>query len=291
MITTGTPNAAKLKVMEDTGNVQWDLIDAEGQMMFKAAHDKMLEPIDYDLLYKITPREDFVSGSAQPDGFASVAFGWVLAWSTKAFSSNPPRNWADFWDTGKFKGRRAMYAEPKPLLEIALMADGVPKDRIYPIDVNRAYAKLDKIKPHIDVWVSDTAQYDVLMQNGEVDLMLGTLGRTVLAKQHGVPFDFTFNDGAWEQSYWIVPKGAPNAGNAMKLLAWMGQPAPQAAFADAFSIGVPNSKAYALMKPDVAATLPTAPQNVPKELRVDAKWWTDNLDAMNRRWLDWYTKR
>ncbi len=111
------------------------------------------------------------------------------------------------------------------------------------------------------------------------------------SKQHGAPFDFTFNDGLWEQSYWIIPKSAPNAANAMKLLAWMGQPKIEADFANAFDIGVPNSKAYALMKPEVAANLPTAPANVAKQLRIDAKWWSDNLDAMNRRWLDWYSKR
>ncbi len=153
VITTGTPDAAKLKVMEDTGSVQWDLLDAEGQMMFKAADQKILEPIDYGLLYQVAPQSDFVAGSAQPDGFASVAFGWVLAWNTKSFPGDPPQGWADFWNVEKFKGRRAMYAEPKPLLEVALMADGVPRDKIYPIDVDRAYAKLDQIKPHVDVWV------------------------------------------------------------------------------------------------------------------------------------------
>ena len=57
----------------------------------------------------------------------------------------------------------------------------------------------------------------------------------------------------------------------------------RANFVDLFPVGVPNQKAYALMKPDVAANLSTAPQYLPKELFVNAKWWTDNLDAVNRR--------
>ena len=75
----------------------------------------------------------------------------------------------------------------------------------------------------------------------------------------------------------------------MKLLAWMSLSDVEANFVDLFPVGVPNQKAYALMKPDVAANLPTAPANLPKELFINAKWWTDNLDTVNRRWLEWYT--
>ncbi len=234
VVTTGVPDAAKLKVMEDTGNVQWDLVAAEAQMMYQAVEQNLLSPIDYGLVDRVVARADLLAGAAQPYGFASDSFGWVLAWSTKAYPSNPPQSWADFWNVEKFKGRRAVYAQPKPLLEIALVADGVPKDRLYPLDVDRAYAMLDRIRPHIDVWVADTGQFDMLLQNGEVDLLQGTLGRTILAKQHGAAVDFTFNEGVWEQSYWVIPKGAPNAANAMKLLAWMAQPAVEAAFSRLF---------------------------------------------------------
>ena len=34
----------------------------------------------------------------------------------------------------------------------ALVADGVPKDKLYPLDLDRAFKKLDEIKPHIKVW-------------------------------------------------------------------------------------------------------------------------------------------
>lgn len=289
VVTTGTPDPAKLKLMEDNGNVEWDLVDAEGQMMFLAAKQGQLQKVDYDLVYKVAPKEDLISDTLQDYGLPSVAFGWVLAWNTKTFPTNPPQNWADFWNFEKFKGRRAAYAEPKPMLEIALLAAGVPKDKMYPLDVDRGFAKLTEIKPHIDVWVKDTGQYDVLLQNGEVDLMLGSLGRSWLSKGKGFPVDYTFNEGVWEQSFWVVPKGAPNSANAMKLLAWMAQPEIEADFVAAFPAGVPNRKAYALMKPDVANNVATAPQNLPKELQVDAKWWTDNLDSVNRRWLEWFT--
>lgn len=289
VVTTGTPDAAKLKLMAESGNVEWDVVDAEAQMMYAAEAAGLLEPIDYDLVYKVTPKADLIPDNLDQYGFPSISFGWVLAWNVKALPNGGPQSWADFWNVEKFPGRRALYSQPKPLLEAALMADGVPMDKIYPIDLDRAFKKLDEIRPHIDVWYEDLGQADVLLKNGEVDMMLTSNGRAHAAKQDGLPIDFTFNQGAWEQGYWIVPKNAPNAENAMKLIAWTSQPAGEAAFAKAFGYGGPNKLSYEGLDPAVLAGLPTAPENLPKQLAVDGKWWTDNLETVNRRWLEWYT--
>ena len=289
VITTGSPDAAKLKLMEQSGNVEWDLIDAEGQMMLTAAKNGEIQKIDYDLLHKVVPADDLLTSTLSDYGFPSVAFGWVLAWSTDAFPQNPPKNWADFWDAEKFKGRRAVYANARPNLEIALLADGVPRDKIYPIDVDRAFKKLDELKPHVDVWVENTSQDHVLMQNAEVDLLMGSLGRSFLAKGKGLPFDYTMQDGLWQQSYWIVPTHAPNAENAMKLIAWMAQAEPEAEFVSNFLAGMPNKKAYPLMSKEISDSIPTSPDNIKRQVKISAEWWTDNLDTVNRRWLDWYS--
>ena len=53
----------------------------------------------------------------------------------------------DYWDAKKFPGPRGMYNAPTYILEFALIADGVPKDKLYPLDVPRAFKSLDRIKP------------------------------------------------------------------------------------------------------------------------------------------------
>jgi len=206
----------------------------------------------------------------------------------KVMVGKAPQSWADFWDVEKFPGRRALYAQPKPLLEMALLADGVPIDKLYPIDLDRAFKKLDQIKKHVNVWYKDLGQVDALLQNGEVDMLLTSNGRAHAAKKAGFPVDYTFKEGAWEQGYWVVMKNAPNAENAMKLIAYTALPEGQAAFAKAFAYGGPNKKAYAMMDPQVAAGLPTAPQNLPGQFQIDAKWWTDHLEEVNRRWVEWF---
>jgi putative spermidine/putrescine transport system substrate-binding protein len=120
-------------------------------------------------------------------------------------------------------------------------------------------------------------------------MMLTSNGRAHAAKKESLPVDFTFNQGAWEQGYWVVPAGAPNRDNAMKLIAWTAQPEGQAAFAKAFGYGGPNLKSYEGLDADVLAGLPTAPDNLSKQLAVSGEWWSEHLEEVNKRWLTWYS--
>lgn len=292
VITTGTPDAARLLLMHQTGNMEWDIVDAEAPMLFAAVDADALAPIDYDLIHQITPADDLIPDNLLTHGFPSISFGWVLAWNADAeFPAGAPQSWADFWDVEQFPGRRALYADPKPLLEAALMADGVAVDAIYPIDLDRAFAKLDEIRPHVAIWYEDLGQADVLLRNAEVDMMLTSNGRAHAAKNDGLPVDFTFNQGAWEQGYWVVPAAAPNLGNAMKLVAWTSQAEGQAAFAEAFGYGGPNLRSYEGLSAEVLSGLPTAPENLPVQVAVDGEWWAANAGEVTRRWLEWFTLR
>jgi putative spermidine/putrescine transport system substrate-binding protein len=290
VVTTGVPDLAKMRLMAQSGKVEWDLVAAEGQMMRNAAKGGILQPIDYDLIFKVVSRDDINTSDLHEFGFPSIALGYTLCWNTKTVK-NPPQNWADFWNTEKFAGRRAVYARAKPFLEAALLADGVAKKDLYPLDVDRAFKKIDQIKKHVNVWVESTAQFDVLMQNGEVDYLLATQGRATQSRDKGFPVDYTFTDGFWEQSTFAVMKNSPNTANAQKLLAWIAQPEGQAKLAAAWACGVSNKRAYELMSPEAVAQLPTAPVNLPKMVKIDTDWWTANNDAVTRRWLAWVAAR
>jgi putative spermidine/putrescine transport system substrate-binding protein len=104
-------------------------------------------------------------------------------------------------------------------------------------------------------------------------------------RRSGAPVDFTYNQGAWIQSFWVVPKGARNRESAMKLMAFYTRPENEAQFSTLFANGVPNMKAYALMSKETVALLPTSPENIGKQIRIDAAWWAKNVDDVTRRWL------
>ena len=47
----------------------------------------------------------------------------------------------------------------------------------YPLNVDRAFRSLDRIKPHVKVWWSDNSQAQQLMEQEEVDLITMMNGR------------------------------------------------------------------------------------------------------------------
>src|SRR5580700_1787510 len=124
------------------------------------------------------------NAAAMPENYRSpysVAYEFyssVLAYSqTKYPAGAAPDSWADFWDVKKFPGRRALRNHPLATLEAALMADGVAPDELYPLDVDRAFKKLEQIKPYITVWWTSGAQSAQLLNDGEVDMVMAWNGR------------------------------------------------------------------------------------------------------------------
>ena len=83
-----------------------------------------------------------------PYGVGNNVYTTVLAYRTDAFKGRrAPASWADFWNVKDIPGRRGLRKHPFDTIEEALMADGVATDKVYPCDIDRALASLDKIKP------------------------------------------------------------------------------------------------------------------------------------------------
>src|SRR5262245_57539354 len=198
----GIPDLAKIQAMVQSHAVEWDLVDAEGQMMLRLAAQDMLERADFSII----PRADLMPSAVSEWGIGSVSYGYVLGWSTKKFAAKEPATWRDFCAPGAFPGRRAMYAQALPNLEFALVADGVPMDKLYPLDVDRAFRILERYKPLVNVWYKSGTQIPTLLRGEEVDLIAATAGRMIDLKKSGAPVNFTYNQGAWMQSFWVVPK-------------------------------------------------------------------------------------
>ena len=108
-------------------------------------------------------REDQLQGvEARPTPRTSTtaATTWWPTSTSRRSSATTPRpsppassrsSWAEFWDLKKFPGPRMLtdLAAGAIDLEFALLADGVPKDKLYPIDVDRAFKSLDRVRPAI----------------------------------------------------------------------------------------------------------------------------------------------
>jgi len=148
VVETSPADFGKLRAMVDSGNVEWDVTEIGGQDAIRAQEMKLVEKIDD----KIVDRSKYPEKARSQYVFASSVYTTIIGYRTDVFKGgSQPKGWADWWDVKKFPGARSMRDHPTDNLEFALIAEGVPMDKLYPIDFDRAFKKLDQIKPHVSV--------------------------------------------------------------------------------------------------------------------------------------------
>jgi len=159
-----------IKSQVASGKPTWDVVDVPTGYCLRGGEQGLLEKLDFSKL---------PNGAAMPEAYRSpysVAYEFyssVLAYSQKKFSAEAaPNSWADFWDVKAFPGPRSLRNHPVDNIEAALMADGVAADKLYPLDVDRAFKKLDEIHKHINVWWSTGQQPAQLLVDKEVVLAM-----------------------------------------------------------------------------------------------------------------------
>jgi putative spermidine/putrescine transport system substrate-binding protein len=122
-------------------------------------------------------------------GVGNVALATGLAYRKDKFPGGGPKSWADFWDVKRFPGNRSLYNRSFTAMSYALLADGVAPDKLYPMDMDRAFRKLGEIKPHIKVWWTQANQSQQLIRDGEVDMIAMWNARANELAEQGVPLE------------------------------------------------------------------------------------------------------
>lgn len=277
-----------LKAKVDSGNINWDVVQAEADEMELGCADGILLPLDWD---KIGTRDQFLPGTATDCGAGVITWSFALAWDG-AVQKAAPTSWADMWDLEKFPGKRGLRKSAKGSLEIALMADGVPPAEVYdvlatPEGVDRAFAELDKIKPQI-VWWESGAQVLQLLASGEIGLTSaydGSLHKYAASEKRD--FELTYNQALYASDYWVILKGTQHEAEAQQLVAYLSQPDHMAKLPEKLPYGVPNAEAMAKVPEALAATLLTSKANVEKAVPIDTAFWLDNGEELNKRFAAW----
>ncbi|MFU0503377.1 ABC transporter substrate-binding protein [Pseudaminobacter sp. NGMCC 1.201702] len=279
----GPTDYGKLKAMVESGSVAWDVVDVEMDFAIKAAKEGLLEPIDFN----VVPKADLDPRFTTDHAVGSFYYSFVLAWNNGAVSDEPS-GWADMFDLAKFPGKRTFYKWSAPgVIEIALLADGVPADKLYPLDLDRAFKKLDTIKSEI-VWWSGGAQSQQLIASGEATFGQLWNGRIFALQQEGADVGVSWNQNMTAADVLVVPKGAKNKDAAMKFLATATSPKGQASFAEASGYAPTNTAAKAEMPEDVVKSLPDA--YVEGQINLDMNYWAENRDMIAERWYAWQAK-
>ena len=276
---------AGIKAQMQGGNVYWDIVEVGPDDCVAGTQQGLFEPLDYS---KIPNAADLPAEFRKPNSLGYIGYSTVLAYNKKKYGDNPPQTWADFWDVKKFPGRRSLRGKAYVMLELALLADGVPHDKVYPVDVDRAYKKLEALKPDVTAWWSSGAQSAQLIADGEVDMIAIWNGRVSGAMKANPDIGYTFNEAIYQNTCLVVPKGSKHKEEAFKVINEMLSPDLQADIPKYIAYGPANPKAYTLGKiaDDVKSTLPSAPENYAKQVLIGADWWASDAGAKaTERWL------
>jgi putative spermidine/putrescine transport system substrate-binding protein len=263
-----------VRVQFKSGVVTFDLVEFGADQCARGAADGMYDKLDFSIIDKT----DLLPGSFSDYYVGSTIYAVVPAWNTKKFGTDGPQNWADVWNVDKFPGSRSFTKHPRYTLEAALLADGVTPDKLYPMDLDRAFASLKKIKPQVKVWWESGAQSTQLMKDGVVDVSSMFNARAESAIAAGGAVAYTFNQGIMNAGCWAIPKGAPHKALAMQVLAEFVKPEYQAHMTVYSNYGYSNRKAgeLGIIPPEVIAKLPTSSENIKKTVWMNFDWWAKN---------------
>lgn len=247
---------------------------------------KYLEPIDYSLV----PKDELLPGTYTKYGVALDLFSWAFGYRTDA--GGAPTRWADFFDTQKFPGKRGLVSwDVSTVLIGALLADGVAPDKLVPLDVKRALAKLDTIKKDI-VWFDTGSAGQDLLTSGEVRFIQLYANRITSSRDKGDKVDILWDDQIIVADYLGIPKGDPNAATAQQLIAHMVSKDINGKFSFC-QPGAP-SNAKSEVNPKIANELPTNHLDQPHVISSSpeiAGYIETNMDSITNAFNNWKTAK
>jgi putative spermidine/putrescine transport system substrate-binding protein len=256
-VSAGVQRAATL-----AGAPKHDVANISGGSISSFVQDNLLIPIDYSLwakqdidAFEVVPTAKFHS--------PAMLYSMVIAYD-KARYAKAPQGWADVWNVENFPGPRSLAAGTNAAdgctYEIALLADGVAPEHLYPIDWERAFASLARIRKDIAKWWANGAESVQLQLDRQISLGSAWNGRIDGANDEGGAIGKSWNQAIMQWSSWAIPKGARNIDNAQKYIAFMSRPETQAKFSEIITYGPTNAKAFDHIPAERASQLPTAPE-------------------------------
>lgn len=283
------PSVAKLSAMVEAGRCDFEVIELSGSEFLIAVRDGLLQPIDYSIVDPNNIMPDFTK---EEMGFLFVTFSEVLVYRSDHFPNGGPQSMADFWNVEAFPGPRTLHDTPVANLEFALLSDGVATENVYEVlssdgGVDRAFARLDEIKPHVVKFWSAGAEPIQMIADGEAFLGVAWNGRIKAMQDEGVDAVMVWQDANTDSAYYGIPATCDNAQTAAIYIGAWANPEWVAGWANdipypGFVPGVMDR-----LDPELAMNMPTNPDNAATSFLTDWTFWEQNREALEERWKEW----
>jgi putative spermidine/putrescine transport system substrate-binding protein len=283
VVQDGPVSYSKLRVMIEGGAPTWDVVDVTIDFLYSAVKDKLFEKIDTSIVNVNRVEKKF----QHEYGVGNIVWSYNIGYNTTVFPPGKhPQSWAEFFDLKRFPGRRSLRDRVNPMLEISLLADGVKIENLYPLDVDRAFKKLDTIKKDAVFWTTNSQSQQLLI-DGEAGVGVINNGRIYDAVKKGSKLGIEWNENMQSVDYLVVPEGTKDKAIAMALIDEATLPEHQAKIAELMALAPTNPEAFKLISPSLAPWLSTTPENAKKGFLVNEEYWKDHYKDLAEKWEAW----
>jgi putative spermidine/putrescine transport system substrate-binding protein len=285
------------------GSPNWDVVQVEADELAIGCADGLYEKIDWK---KLGSKDAYLKTAVGDCGVGAFVWSTVIAYDSARISGGAvpqsvvpqsvvPESWADFWNTAKLPGKRALRKGAKYTLEFALLADGVPGDKLYDVlaareGVDRAFRKLDQLRPSL-VWWESGAQALQLLASGEVVMTSAYSGRIAgINRTENRKFKVVWPGSIYAVDSWVILKGAENKALGEDFIAFASRSENQVKLPAFVAYGPSNLDAARAVPEDLRGDLPTTPANLEQAIALDVDFWTDNSEALTKRFNAWLAR-
>lgn len=275
----GRDGIENLAAQVETGEILWDVMLVPTADVLMYANRGLLNAIDYNIVD---------STSLYPELTMQHGVGAMMYSTTMVYPVTvdvPPEDWTEFFNLELYDGTRALRRSPVGTLEFSLLADGVPMDELYPLDVDRAFKKLETIR-EATLFYEDSKQPIELVRTGQVGLASAWTVRTNLPDAASLVKP-QWQGGMISADSWVSPRGTQDDDLAMNFINYATRAVPTANFTRLQPFGPVNKDAIPLLRSDIISSLPNSPANMSMQFFENWSYWRDMRDTLTVQFEDW----
>ncbi|MEP1353988.1 MAG: extracellular solute-binding protein [Tateyamaria sp.] len=296
---------AKLRAMNEAGNVTWDVVDVVAADAIRLCDEGLALEIDADEQLAAAP-----DGTSASDDFGDllvsdcfipqIVYSTTFGYRTDLVGDTPPTEVCAVFDTDAYPGKRSLEKRPINNMEWALLCDGVAKEDVYDVlatseGQDQALAKLDTIKDDV-IWWSAGADTPQLLADGEVIMGSTYNGRLFAAiEEQDQPIGMLWDAQVFDLDGWIIPTGLSPEREARALdfvkfatdTQRLADQAKYISYGPARLSSAPLVGQHAELGIDMAPHMPTDPENAKNTFLYNYEFWADYRDDIDAKFQAW----
>jgi len=299
---------AKLRAMNEAGNVTWDVVDVVAADAIRLCDEGLAMEIDADT--QLAPAPD---GTSASDDFGDllvsdcfipqIVYSTTFGYRTDLVGDTPPTDICAVFDTDAYPGKRSLEKRPINNMEWALICDGVAFDDVYDVlatdeGQNQALAKLDTIKDNV-VWWSAGADTPQLLADGEIVMGSTYNGRLFsVIEEQKQPVAMLWDAQVFDLDGWIIPAGLSDERKQRALdyvyfatdTQRLADQAKYISYGPARASSAPLVGKHADLGIDMAPHMPTDPENSKRTFLYNYEFWADYRDDIDAKFQAWLAR-